>query len=83
MMEKLFKGKFTADATYTATYDKLKDIEPGDTPDPPADNYAKITFSRGEHGTLEGDDSFYVRKNKDITLKGPKVTADKGWRFTN
>ena len=68
---KSLKGKFTEDTTITAQYEKLQDIVvPDDPADPkPSEEYARITFAKGEHGSLEGKTVVDVKKNKEVDLK--------------
>ena len=77
------KGKFTEDTTITAEYKKLENIEPGTDPKP-SEEYVKVTFKLGEHGKefADGDSSFYVKKNVEVELKGPKVLPKDGYKFT-
>ena len=43
-----------------------------------------MTFNLGEHGKefISGDSSFYVKKNVEVELKGPKVLPEDGYKFT-
>ena len=83
---KNLKGKFTEDTTITAQYKELENIEvPDDPTDPkPSEEYVRITFAKGDHGTLEGKTAVDVKKNKEVDLsdKAPKVKATAGWKFT-
>ena len=83
---KNLKDKFTEDTTITAQYEKLQDIVvPDDPADPkPSEEYARITFAKGEHGTLQGKTVVDVKKNVEVDLKdnAPKVKAADGWKFT-
>ena len=80
-------GKFTEDTTITAQYKELENIEVPDNPtDPkPTEEYVRITFAKGEHGTLEGKTAVDVKKNVEVDLKdkAPKVKAAEGWKFTD
>ena len=80
------KGKFTEDTTITAEYKKLENIEVPDKPtDPkPSEEYVRITFAKGEHGTLEGKTVVDVKKNVEVDLKdnAPEVKPADGWKFT-
>ena len=80
------KGKFAVDTTITAQYKELENIEVPDNPtDPkPTEKYVRITFAKGEHGTLEGKTAVDVKKNTDVDLsdKAPKVRPAEGWKFT-
>ena len=79
------KGKFTEDTTITAEYKKLENIEVPDNPtDPkPSEDYVRIIFAKGEHGTLEGKTAVDVKKNVEVDLKdnAPQVKAAAGWKF--
>ena len=67
---KNLKGKFTEDITITAQYEKLQDIVvPDDLADPkPSEEYARITFAKGEHGTLQGKTVVDVKDRKSTRL---------------
>ena len=85
--DKELKGKFTEDATITAQYRELKDVEVPDKPtdDKPSEAYAKITFAQGDHGELIGDkNSVFVKKNVEVNLKdnAPEVKPADGYKFT-
>lgn len=72
-----------APVVVTALYKKvvITNPVPGDT------DYVKVTFLRGEHGSLEGQDVFYVLKNAGLTLgyeliAKPAVHPDRYYEFT-
>ena len=67
----------------TTEYKKLENIKPGTDPKP-SEEYVKVTFKLGEHGKefADGDSSFYVKKNVEVELKGPKVLPKDGYKFT-
>ena len=50
----------------------------------PSEEYVRITFAKGEHGTLEGNTAVDVKKNTEVDLSGkaPKVKATDGWKFS-
>ena len=58
---------------------------PDNPTDPkPTEEYVRITFAKGDHGTLEGKTVVDVKKNVEVDLKGnaPKVRPAAGWKFT-
>ena len=71
-------------ASYTAQYEKIKDIIPGENNEKP-EGYVKVTFLTNENGTLTGETVYYVNPKagktiKDITLPtiNPKDDYKKG-----
>ena len=62
--------QMTANTTITAQYKELENIEVPDNPtDPkPTEEYVRITFAKGEHGTLEGKTAVDVKKNVEVDL---------------
>ena len=72
--------------TFIAKLEKEKDIVVPENPDTPkpSEEYARITFAKGEHGTLEGKTVVDVKKNTEVDLSGkaPKVKAAEGWKFS-
>ncbi|MCB8506698.1 InlB B-repeat-containing protein, partial [Enterococcus durans] len=72
------------EVTYYAYY--AGDVEPQkpDDPKPPVpDNYVKVEFDKGEHGTIAAGETtiYWVNPEKEVTVPAPKVTADKGYTF--
>ena len=65
------------DLTLVAKLEKKEDIIIPKTPDTPkpSEKYARITFAKGEHGTLKGNTVVDVKKNVEVDLnsKAPKV----------
>ena len=58
---------------------------PDEPSDPkPSEEYVRITFAKGDHGTLEGNTAVDVKKNTEVDLSGkaPKVKAADGWKFS-
>lgn len=75
--------KYTDDTTVKGNFKKLDDIVDGSNPRP--DGYVKVTFDKGEHGTISGQTVYFVnpKANKTIADLGkPKVTAETGYKFT-
>ena len=74
------------DLTLVAKLEKEEDIMVPETPDTPkpSEKYARITFAKGEHGTLKGNTVVDVKKNVEVDLSGkaPKVRPAEGWKFT-
>ncbi|MFR6454435.1 MAG: S-layer homology domain-containing protein, partial [Peptoniphilus lacrimalis] len=79
--------KYTEDTTVKGNFKKLEDIVYGSNPRP--DGYVKVTFDKGEHGTLSGQEVYYVNPKADpvktlgdILIKKPKVSPETGYKFT-
>ena len=81
---------YTCDAFQQAISKALKDVHTEtvvvpENPDvqKPYDGYVRLTFDKGEHGTLEGKSVIDVRKGKEVDLNenAPKVKAADGWKF--
>ena len=75
---------YTCDAFQQAISKALKDVHTEtvvvpENPDvqKPYDGYVRLTFDKGEHGTLEGKSVIDVRKGKEVDLNenAPKVKA--------
>ena len=80
---------YTDNTTVKGNFKKLEDIIPSTDdkgkPNAKPDGYITVTFEKGEHGTLSGQEVYYVnpKANKTIAdLKKPKVTAETGYKFT-
>ena len=82
------KDTFTEkETTITAKYlKKVVTENPNDT-----ENYVKVTFKAEEHGDFGKDSEtqqlikekyVWVLKNTDVKVTAPKVTANKGYKFT-
>ena len=70
----------------TAEYEKLDDIIPSKkddgTPNVKPEGYVTVTFDKGDHGTLSGQNVYYVNPESGKTignLTKPKVTPETGW----
>lgn len=79
--------KYAADTTVKGNFKKLEDIVDGSKPRP--DGYVKVTFDKGEHGTLSGQKVYYVNPKADqvkvlgdASIVKPKVKAETGYKFT-
>lgn len=81
--DKPTKGKFDNDVEITAKYLKNDVMNSVDSGDEIPDSFVKVTFKKGDHGTLTGDVTFAVKKEKECDLadKAPAVTADSGYTF--
>ena len=79
------------DLTYTAQYDKEKDIissiapdtqKPNDKPD----GYVTVRFLTNKNGELTGETTYYVNPKAEKTMKditAPKITANDGYKVGN
>lgn len=67
------------ETTITAKY--LKKVLTEDPKD--KENYVKVTFDKGDNGTIANTEtsSYWVLKNTDVTISGPKVTPNNGYTF--
>ena len=79
--------KYAEDTTVKGKFKKLEDIVDGSNPRP--DGYVKVTFDKGEHGTLSGQKVYYVNPKADqvkvlgdASIVKPKVKAETGYKFT-
>ena len=68
------------DIVVTAQY--LKKVLTEDPND--KENYVKVTFDKGEHGTIADTETkeYWVLKDTDVNITAPKVTPNKGYDFT-
>ncbi|WP_237036827.1 cell wall-binding repeat-containing protein [Mediannikoviicoccus vaginalis] len=68
------------DIVLTAQY--LKKVLTEDPND--KENYVKVTFDKGEHGTIADTETkeYWVLKDTDVNITAPKVTPNKGYDFT-
>ena len=76
------KDKYTEDTKHVASYtyngDNVVPQKPGeDKPNVP-DNFVKVTFVAGEHGSIANTETyiFWVNPEKEVTLNAPKLTAN-------
>ncbi|WP_020693782.1 InlB B-repeat-containing protein [Peptoniphilus grossensis] len=76
------KDKYTEDTKHVASYTyNGKDVvpqKPGeDKPNVP-DNFVKVTFVAGDHGSIANTETyiFWVNPEKEVTLNAPKLTAN-------
>ena len=65
----------------TAQFNKIGDVVPGDKAQPAG--YVKVVFDKGEHGTLTGTTSYWVKPDVEVTVEAPSVKANTGYKFTN
>lgn len=79
--------KYAEDTTVKGNFKKLDDIIPSTDntgkPNAKPDAYITVTFDKGEHGTLSGQEVYYVnpKANKTIAnLTKPTVKAETGWK---
>ena len=51
------------------------------TENPNDEDYVKVDFAAGAHGTIAADATkeYWVLKNEEVTLAAPTVTANEGW----
>ncbi|MEF3318189.1 hypothetical protein, partial [Peptoniphilus grossensis] len=51
------------------------------TENPNDQDYVKVDFAAGAHGTIAADATkeYWVLKNEEVTLAAPSVTANEGW----
>lgn len=59
-----------------ALYNTLDNIKTEETP-----GYVKVIFNQGEHGTLSGITSYWVKPGVKVTLPAPFVKPNLGYRF--
>ena len=85
--DKALTQTFTEDTKITAQYDSFDDIIPGTkedgTPNAKPEGYVTVTFEKGEHGTISGQNVYYVNLEAGKTigdLTKPKVTPETGWK---
>ncbi|WP_431844361.1 S-layer homology domain-containing protein [Peptoniphilus lacrimalis] len=78
---------YTDNTTVKGNFKKLEDIIPSTDdkgkPNAKPDGYITVTFDKGEHGTLSGQEVYYVnpKANKTIAdLKKPTVSTETGWK---
>ena len=83
------KAKYDKDTTFVAQYNFTKDVVPqGPGEDKPVvpDNYVKVEFKNGEHGTiLKNQITIYwvnPEKEVDLTDKAPFVQAEAEYKHT-
>ena len=75
--------KFTEKPIVTETEPKIDDPEnPGTQITDP--DYVKVTFAKGDHGTISENKTYYVFKDVEMgkALTAPTVTPNKDWKFT-
>ncbi|WP_294985687.1 S-layer homology domain-containing protein [uncultured Fenollaria sp.] len=77
---------YSADTKHTVIYkyngDDVVPQEPGeDKPNVP-DNFVKVTFVAGEHGSIANTETyiFWVNPEKQVTLNAPTVTAKEDYK---
>ena len=70
--EAIGKGGLTVTAQYK---EKVVTENPNDQ------DYVKVDFAAGAHGTIAADATkeYWVLKNEEVTLAAPSVTANEGW----
>ena len=74
---------YTNDITVKGSFEKLKDIIDGNEAKP--DGYIKVTFDKGEHGSLTGQRVYYVNPEANPAktigeLTKPTVTPETGYK---
>lgn len=76
----------------TAEYEKLEDIIPStdenEKPNTKPEGYVTVTFEKGDHGTLSGQNVYYVNPEADpvktlANITKPIVKAEVGYKFTS
>ena len=60
----------------TALYNNPNDISTKEI-----DGYVKVEFKPGEHGSLSGPTTYWVKPGAEVYLPSPTVKADDGYRF--
>ena len=80
---------YTDNTTVIGSFTKLKDIIPstdanGD-PNAKPDGYITVTFDKGKHGSLTGQNVYYVNPNAGKTIGDreivkPTIKAETGWK---
>ena len=80
------QNKYDKDTKHTAIYkyngDDVVPQKPGeDKPNVP-DNFVKVTFVAGEHGSIANTETyiFWVNPEKQVTLNAPTVTAKEDYK---
>ena len=80
------KDKYTEDTKHVASYtyngDDVVPQKPGeDKPNVP-NNFVKVTFVTGEHGSISNTETyiFWVNPEKEVTLNAPKVTVNADYK---
>ena len=80
------QNKYDKDTKHTAIYkyngDDVVPQKPGeDKPNVP-DNFVKVTFVAGEHGSIANTETyiFWVNPEKQVTLNAPKVVANDDYK---
>ena len=68
--------QYTVDTTITALYNNPDDISTKEI-----DGYVKVEFKPGEHGSLSGPTTYWVKPGAEVYLPSPTVKADDGYRF--
>ena len=67
-------GTFTADTTFTFTFDKLDDVIPATEGQTRPDGYVTVKFIAGLNGSLEGGDkTYYVNPNAKVKIGGTDI----------
>ena len=89
--ETTFTAKTTdTEIKITAEYEKLEDIIPStdenEKPNTKPEGYVTVTFEKGEHGTLEGQNVYYVNPEADpvktlADIAKPTVSPETGYKF--
>ena len=68
--------QYTVDTTITALYNNPDDISTKEI-----DGYVKVEFKPGEHGSLSGPTTYWVKPGAEVYLPSPTVKANDGYRF--
>ncbi|MFR9276115.1 cell wall-binding repeat-containing protein [Finegoldia magna] len=76
-----YQDKYVIKALYNAKGDVIPQKNPNGS-DRPA-GFIKVLFDKGEHGTLDGQQVYYVNPNKEVTVPAPTVDASVGYEFNN
>ena len=61
-------GTFTADTTFTFTFDKLDDVIPATNGATKPEGYVTVNFLAGSYGSLEGQTVYYVNPEAGVTI---------------
>lgn len=80
-------GTFTADTTFTFTFDKLDDVIPATEGQAKPDGYATVEFIAGDHGSLVGGNkTYYVNPKANVKIGGtdipvPDTAPNENYKF--
>ncbi|UEA69562.1 cell wall-binding repeat-containing protein [Finegoldia magna] len=69
-------------ASYTYNGDDVVPQKPGENKPNVPDNFVKVTFVAGDHGSIANTETniFWVNPEKQVTLTAPNLVANKGYK---